>query len=189
MNASIRWRIIVLQIVMTLVLAVSAGAGFFASSFTHQQVHDQLAPQSISFPATQAQGLPADLQQYAGQTVVDGNQAHAYAEQFIARHLQTIGQGHPYSYWSGIAQTSTDPAIKAKASGIADTLFKGDTLRTMLNEAWTFWVIGDVALYAAIALTVATTTVLAALLFEVATARRYTTTVAPEQHPLRTIAA
>jgi hypothetical protein len=167
MISAIRWRIIVLQAVLVLVLGFSAGAGFFASNFTHQQVHDQLAPQDIAFPATQAQGLFPDLQQYAGQQVVNGNQAHAYAEQFIARHLQTIGQGHPYSYWSSLALTSQDPATAAKANGIADTLFKGDTLRTMLNEAWTFWVIGDIAFYAAIALLIATLGMLAALAFEV----------------------
>ncbi len=119
MNTAIRWRIIVLQSVLVLVLAFSAGAGYFASSFTHQQVHDQLAPQNIAFPATQAQGLFPDLQQYAGQQVVDGDQAHAYAEHFIAIHLQAIGQGHPFSYWSGIALTSKDPATIAKANGIA----------------------------------------------------------------------
>lgn len=172
MNAAMRWRIIVLQSVLVLVLASMAGIAYFASSFTEQQVHDQLAPQAIVFPASQAQGLFPDLQSYAGQQVVNGDQAHAYAEKFIARHLATIGQGHPYSYWSGLALTSKDPATIAQANGIAETLFKGNTLRTMLNEAWTFGVIGTVALYAAIALTVATVAVLAALIFEIVSLRQ-----------------
>jgi hypothetical protein len=185
MTRSIRWRIIVLQVVAVLVLGFSAGAGFFASSFTHQQVHDQLAPQQISFPASQAQGLFPDLKQYAGQQVLDGYQAHAYAEQFIARHLQTIGKGHPYSYWSGQALQATDPTVKATDQGIADTLFKGETLRSMLNQAWTFWVIGDIAFYAGIALGVATLAVLAALVFEVVEAVRTPKQTVPTQPTLQ----
>lgn len=174
MNASIRWRIIILQIIMTLVLAFGAGAGFYASNFTHQQVHDQLAPQNIVFPANAQQGLFPDLQQYAGQQVLDGYQAHAYAEKFIARHLDTIGQSHPYSYWSGQAMQTTDPTLKAKYNGTAETLFKGETLRSMLNQAWTFWIIGDIAYYAAIAFTVGMSLVLLTLIFELINARRHT---------------
>ena len=95
MNAAIRWRIIVLQVVLVLVLASMAGVAYFASTFTNQQVHDQLAPQAIVFPASQAQGLFPDLQAYAGQQVVNGDQAHAYAEKFIARHLQRLVKGTP----------------------------------------------------------------------------------------------
>lgn len=61
----------------------------------------------------------------------------------------------------------TDPAVKAKDQAIADTLFKGDTLRTMLNTAWTFWVIGQIAFYAFIGLLVAALIILGALAFEV----------------------
>src|SRR5579884_829115 len=188
MTRAIRWRIMTLQVVAVLILGFSAGAGFFASSFTHQQVHDQLAPQQISFPASQAQGLFPDLQQYAGQQVVDGYQAHAYAEQFIARHLQTAGKGHPYSYWSGQAMQATDPTVKAQDQAIADTLFKGESLRSMLNQAWTFWVIGDVAFWAGIALSVATLAVLAALVFEVVEAVRTLKQTVPTKPTLQAAA-
>jgi hypothetical protein len=180
MNASIRWRIFVLQVFVIAVLAFGAGAGFYASNFTHQQVHDQLAPQQISFPASQQAGLPANLQQYAGQQVLDGYQAHAYAEKFIGLNLSTIGKGHPYSYWSGQAMAATDPTVKATDQGIADTLFKGETLRSMLNQAWTFWVIGDIAFWAAIGFSVATVLVLASLVFEVVSASRSSGKTTPE---------
>jgi len=188
MSTAIRWRVIVLQVVAILVLGFSAGAGFFASNFTSQQIHDQLAPQQITFPASQAQGLFPDLQQYAGQQVVTGDQAHAYAEKFIARHLQTIGKGHPYSYWSGQALNATDPTVKATDQGIADTLFKGETLRSMLNQAWTFSVIGSIAFYAGIVLSVATLAVLAAFLFEVVEAVRQRGQIAPAGSALRAVA-
>ena len=188
MTRSIRWRILVLQLVALLVLGFSAGAGFFASTFTSQQIHDQLAPQQIAFPASQAQGLFPDLHHYAGQQVLNGDQAHAYAEKFIARHLQTIGKGHPYSYWSGQALQATDPAVKAQDQGIADTLFKGETLRSMLNQAWTFSVIGSIAFYAGIALSIATLAVLAAFLFEVVEAVRERGQTSPPQRTLQAVA-
>ena len=167
MTRAIRWRIIVLQVVALLALVFGSGAGLYASNFTTNEIYNQLAPQQISFPATAAQGLPKDLTQYAGQQVTTGDQAHAYAEKFIALHLKEIGQGHPYSYWSGQAMRATDPAVKAKDQGIADTLFKGETLRSMLNQAWTFSVFAQIAYYAGIALAFAGLIVLGALAFEI----------------------
>jgi hypothetical protein len=167
MTKAIRWRIIVLQVVALLVFGFAAGGALYASNFTSTQIHDQLAPQQIFFPANAQAGLPANLNQYAGQQVLNGDQAHAYAEKFIGLHESEIGQGHPYSYWSGLARSTTDKTLAAKYQGIADTLFKGDTLRSMLNTAWTFWVIGQIAFYAALGLMVAGAIVLLALLFEV----------------------
>jgi hypothetical protein len=167
MTQAIRWRIIVLQLVAVLVFAFGSFGAFFANGFITDQVHQQLAPQQIAFPANAAQGLPADLAAYAGQQVVNGDQAHAYAEKFIALHLQEIGQGHPYSYWSGVARSATDPTVAAKDQAIADTLFKGETLRSMLNQAWTFSVVAQIAFYAAIGLLLAGLVILGALAFEV----------------------
>lgn len=167
MTMAIRWRIIVLQIVAIFVLALGSGAAFYANSFTNTQIHDQLAPQQIFFPKDAKSGLPADLNQYAGQQVLTGDQAHAYAEKFIGMHLQEIGQGHPYSYWSSQARAATDPAVAAKDQGIATTLFQGETLRSMLNEAWTFSVFAQIAFYAGIGLAAAGLIALAALGFEV----------------------
>ena len=177
MTTAIRWRIIVLQAIALLVFGFAAGGALYAHNFINDQVNQQLAPQQIYFPASAKQGLPADLTAYAGQQVLDGDQAHAYAEKYIGLHLKEIGQGHPYSYWSAKAMTETDPTLKAKDQGIATTLFQGDTLRTMLNTAWTFWVIGQIAFYAFIGLLAAALIVLAALVFEVVELRRGKETV------------
>lgn len=167
MAMAIRWRIIALQVVAVLVLIFGSFGALYAHNFVTDQIHQQLAPQQIVFPANAAAGLPGDLSTYAGQQVLTGDQAHAYADKFIAVHLREIGQGHPYSYWSGLAQTATDPALKAKEQAVADTLFKGETLRSILNQAWTFSVIARLALYAAIGLLLAALVVMAALAFEV----------------------
>jgi hypothetical protein len=172
MTTAIRWRIIVLQAVMVLVLGFAAGGALYASNFINTQIHNQLAPQQIFFPTSAKQGLPADLNAYAGQQVVNGDQAHAYAEDFIGLHLKEIGQGHPYSYWSGLARSTSNPTVAAKDEAIATTLFQGDTLQSMLNTAWTFWTIGQIALVAFWVLLAAGLVVLGTLVFEVLEAVR-----------------
>ena len=181
MNTAIRWRIIVLQAVALFALILGTVGAYTAYSFTNTQIHDQLAPQQIFFPQNAAAGLPDNLKAYAGQQVLTGDQAHAYAEKFIGLHLSEIGQGHPYAYWSGkaiadraAAAAATDATIKAnltaqaaKEQGTADTLFKGETLKGLLNEAYAFSVFGQIAFYATIGLALAALVVLGALLFEI----------------------
>lgn len=166
MTKAMRWRIIVLQFVALLVLIGAAGGAFYGGTFASDQIRQQLAPQQIFFPKDAASGLPASLSAYAGQQVLNGEQAHAYSDQYIAEHLQAIGQGHPYAYWSTVARTDTNAAQQAKDQAIADTMFKGETLRSILNEAWTFSVIAQIALYGAIGLAIAAMVVLGALVFE-----------------------
>ncbi|HEV2459501.1 MAG TPA: hypothetical protein VGS80_14180, partial [Ktedonobacterales bacterium] len=91
MTKAMRWRIIVLQVVAVLVFGFAAGGALYASNFINDQVHQQLAPEQIYFPQNAQQGLPKDLSAYAGQQVLNGDQAHAYAEKFIGLHLQEIG--------------------------------------------------------------------------------------------------
>ena len=157
MTSEIRWRILTLQLVVTLVLAFAAGVGFWAHSFTHDQVRSQLVQQQVVFPPANSpaiKALPASnaaaMTQYAGQTMTTGDQAQTYAQNFIAVHLSEIGQGKTYAYWSGL---SLKNPTNLKYSGITQTLFRGETLRSLLLQAWAFWFVGTLALYAAIGMT------------------------------------
>jgi hypothetical protein len=179
MSFPLRWRILVLQASMVIVLAFCAGIAFWASSFTHSYVHDQLAEQQIVFPVASSPALAAlpavnrtAMLQYAGQQLTTGEQARTYANNFIAVHLKEIGKGKPYAYWSGQALAATDPKVKAADDGIAQTLFRGDTLRALLLSGWGWYTMGTYALYAGIGLSFATLVVLAAFLFELLAARK-----------------
>jgi hypothetical protein len=92
------------------------------------------------------------LEQYAGQQLVTGKQAEAYADHFIAYHLQEIGGGKTYSELSAeaLALPKGSPAY-TKAEATAQTVFQGTTLRGLLLEAYAFWQMGQIALFASIA--------------------------------------
>lgn len=191
MTREIRWRIITLQLVGTLVLAFCAGVGLWAHNFTHSQVQNQLSEQQISFPPASSPAitsLPAanaqEMKKYAGQSMLTGDQAHTYAQNFIAVHLKEIGQGKTYAYWSGkaLAEEKTNPKQYAIDNGIALTLFRGETLRSLLLQAWAFWFAGTLALYAALALMLGSIVVFLALIFEVFFASATTTLPEPAKN-------
>jgi hypothetical protein len=175
-TSEIRWRILTLQILATLVLAFAAAVGYWAHNFTHDQVTGQLKGQQIVFPPANSPAitsLPASdasaMKQYAGQTMTTGDQAKVWANNYMAVHLKEIGQGKTYAYWSGLSLKNPS---NQKYSGITQTLFRGETLRSLLLQAWAFWFEGDLALYAAIGLTIGAITVFLAFLFELLIAPR-----------------
>ena len=160
-------------LVLAIVLAVAGGLLVWGSNFVGGQVHDQLAAQKIFFPAAGSQGLPAaefpGLQQYGGKQLVDADQAKAYADQYIAKHIETIGGGKTYAELSAVARANpTD----TKAAATVDTVFRGETLRGLLLNAYAFGTIGKIAGYAAIAAFIAAALLLALALLGFAHLRR-----------------
>jgi hypothetical protein len=140
-------------VVLTLVLLVAGILLTIGYNFAHGQVHDQLAQQQVYFPPTGSPAL-ADpqigpyLNQYAGQQLVTGQQAEAYANHFIAVHLKEVANGQTYAQVSAAAQKDpTNAQLKAQAA----TLFQGETLRGLLLNAYAFDTIASIALWAAIA--------------------------------------
>ena len=138
-------------LVLAAVLLVAGGLLTWGHVFVNNQVHDQLASQKITMPAGEAIAEPTIkpyLSQYAGQQLTNGAQAEAYANHFIAVHLQGIGGGKTYAQLSAAAMANPNDA---KLAGQVATTFKGETLRGMLLNAYAFWKMGQIALYAAIA--------------------------------------
>jgi hypothetical protein len=139
---------------LAVVLLVAGGLLTWGYTFTNSQVHDQLASQKIFFPAKGSPALKAlpaadraAMTPYAGQQLVNGQQAETYANHFIAVHLQTIGGGKTYSELS--AQALTQPN-NAKLEAQVQTMFRGTTLRGLLLNAYAFWQVGQIALIGAI---------------------------------------
>jgi len=167
MNMSIRWRVMVLQGLAGVVLLFIAAFAFGASSFVHNTIRDQLVAQKISFPP---KGSPAlkpsdfpDLQQYAGQQVDNGDKARAYANGFIGRHLKAIANGLTYAQVSTKALASpNDPKLAAQVQ----LLFRGETLRGLLLNAYGWWTVGTYAFWAAMGLLLAGVAVIGAFIFE-----------------------
>jgi hypothetical protein len=138
---------------LTLVLVVAGGLLMWGYSFANGNVRDQLVAQQIYFPPAGSDALKSPevgpyLNQYAGQQLTTGAQAEAYADHFIAVHLKEVAGGQTYAQMSAKAQA--DPT-NTQLQGQVATLFKGETLRGMLLNAYAFWKIGQIALFAAIA--------------------------------------
>jgi hypothetical protein len=181
MNRELRWRIIVLQVVMVVVLGAGAGLAFWGNSFTNAQIKSQLEPQQIVLPAgerleatiteinekyTDLIPFIGSLRAYEGQQVLTGDQAHTFAEAYLGVHVRDIDNGKPYSVLSNEARAEKDPALKAEKDANVQTAFRGETLRSILNQAWAFSIFGTVALYAGFGLVLATLVVLGTLVFE-----------------------
>ncbi|MBL7493749.1 hypothetical protein I6A60_35120 [Frankia sp. AgB1.9] len=140
-------------LVVAVVLFIAGGLLLWGHSFANDNVRNQLAAEQIYFPAKGSKAL-ADprigpyLNKYAGQQLVTGPQAEAYADHFIKVHLSEAADGQTYAQVSQKAQA--DPN-NAKLTGQVETLFRGETLRGLLLEAYGFWKLGQIALIAAIA--------------------------------------
>ncbi len=170
MTSGIRWRIFVLQVGLIGILAFVSGFAFWASSFATTTVHDQLAAQQIYFPAAGSAALTSlpkvdnvAMTQYAGQQLLTGQQAEVYANNFISVHLSEIAGGQTYAQLSAAAMANPN---NAKLAGEVATVFKGDTLRSILLNTYGWWQVGQFALYAAIGLAIAAVAVLGAFIFE-----------------------
>ena len=201
MNSAIRWRIISLQAFMVVVLAGAAIFAFGIGTFTTNQIKDELTAQQILFPAAdqiKAGGaldpkeFPQEIRDQAGNQVTDGNQARIYANDFLAKHLAAINNGNTYATQGTVvsklnaqlAQTPKDsPAYAdlqkqiATANGQRDTMFKGETLRGNLLNAYGWWTVGTYTMYAAFGLLIAALGVLGALVFEIFVGYRKPATV------------
>jgi len=138
---------------IALVMIVAGVLLTWGHNFVTNEVHTQLAAQKISFPAKNSPEITAlpkadatAMSKFAGQMMTTGAQAETYADHFIAVHLVKIGGGLTYSQLSGKAMA--DPKNATLAAQVA-TVFKGETLRSMLLNAYGFWEIGQIMLIAA----------------------------------------
>ena len=128
-------------IVIVGVLALVGG------NYAKSVVHDQLVPQKIYFPAKGSPELLPGVKQYAGQQLVNGSQAKAYANNFINVHLSKVAGGQTYAQVSAAAIAApTNTKLAAEKA----TLFQGETLRSILLTAWGWSLVGTIVTLAGI---------------------------------------
>jgi hypothetical protein len=139
----------VLLTVMLLVAGIGLLVGY---NFTSSQVKSQLLEQKVYFPLKGTQDyqdlVKANLTSYAGKEVLTGSEAQIFANDIIGVDTNAISGGKTYSQVS--AASLADPSNSALANEV-NLVFRGDTLRGLLLNAYAFGFLGVVALYAAIA--------------------------------------
>ncbi len=134
------------------ILVVAGALLTWAHTFVGNEVHSQLSAQQIYFPAKDSQAIAApeyqQMRKYAGQQLTTGAQAKTYADHFIANHLKEIGGGKTYAQLSAQAQANPNDT---KLAGTVQTMFRGETLRGLLLNAYAFDTMGTIAGIAAAA--------------------------------------
>jgi hypothetical protein len=137
-------------IVVAIVLVVIGGLAVYGGNFGRNSVRDRLTPEKVAFPPYEAMTPEeqASVGQFAGQTVDTGPEAQAFAT-FIAGHLALVNDGKTYAETSAAARADgLDPQTAADLQAKADTLFKGETLRSIMLNAYGWWTVATIALYA-----------------------------------------
>ena len=140
--------------VLAVAMIVLGGLAIYGGNFGRDNVQTRLEPQNITFPPLSAM-TPQEQQAvgaFAGQQVTNGGQAEAFSR-YIAGHLAEVNGGKTYSETSAAARVEgLSPKVAADLSGKADTLFKGETLRSILLNAYGWWTVATIALFAGYAL-------------------------------------
>jgi hypothetical protein len=134
------------------VLLAAGGLLLWGSAYVHNTVQGQLAAQQIYFPPAAAFAHPKagteitpsmipSVSQYAGQQLLTGQQAEAYADHFIAVHIANMTGGKTYAQLSAEAMAQPN---NTQLQGQVATVFKGETLRSMLLNAYGWWKVSQI---------------------------------------------
>jgi hypothetical protein len=139
-------------LVLATVLLIAGALLTWGHTFVNHEVRTQLAQQQVFFPKAGSPEISDSkiapyLTKYAGQQLLTGGQAKAYADHYINVHLATIGAGQTYSQLS--AKSLADPT-NTKLAAQVQTVFRGETLRGLLLNAYAFSVMGEIAGIAAV---------------------------------------
>lgn len=140
-------------VVVTIVLLVAGALLMVGANFATNNVNEQLTAQKIFFPKADNEGLKDPrigpfISKYAGQQLTTGAQAEAYANHYIAVHIADMSDGKTYAELGAVERANpTDLTIKETRN----TVFKGETLRGMLLNAYAFGKVGQIAQIASFA--------------------------------------
>jgi hypothetical protein len=159
MRRSTRTLLAAVSAGLAAVLLIAGGLLLWGSAYVHNTVQGQLAAQQITFPPAAAFAHPKagteitpsmipSVSQYAGQQLLTGQQAEAYADHFIAVHIANMTGGKTYSQLSAAAMAQPN---NTQLAGQVATVFKGETLRSMLLNAYGWWKVSQITYIIALA--------------------------------------
>lgn len=158
--------------IVALALVALGVVAIFGGLFALDSVRARLEPQKIRFPAASEMSAQekAEVGEFAGQTVDTGTEAEAYSR-YIGVHLKEIGGGKTYAELGAVqfalqdkveaARASGDPGLSKLEEELAaltaqrDTMFKGETLRAILLNAYGWWTVGQIVFYAGVGMVIA----------------------------------
>lgn len=134
-------------LVVTIVLVVAGAMLMVGYNYADDNVTEQLAAQRITFPEAGSESLADErigpyLNQYAGQQLTTGAQAEAYANHYIGVHIEDISGGKTYAELGALIRANPEDTELAQTR---ETVFKGETLRGLLLNAYAFWKLGQIA--------------------------------------------
>jgi hypothetical protein len=143
---------------VAVILLAAGGLLLWGSTYVHNTVQGQLSAQQIYFPPKAAFAHPVagteitpsmvpSVSQYAGQQLLTGQQAEAYADNFIAVHIANMTGGKTYAQ---LSTASLAQPNNVKLAGQVATVFKGETLRSMLLNAYGWWKVSQITYIASI---------------------------------------
>jgi hypothetical protein len=158
MRRNSRFTLAIAGFAAAVLLAVAGGLLIWGSAYVHNTVTNQLSAQQIYFPPASAFAHPKagpeltpnmipSVSQYAGQPLLTGQQAEAYADHFIAQHITDMAGGKTYSQLS--AESIAQPN-NTQLAGLVATVFRGETLRSMLLNAYGWWKVSQITFIASL---------------------------------------
>ena len=171
------------SIIIAVAMIVLGGLAIYGGNFGQQNVRDRLTPQKVFFAPLDAMTPEeqATVGQFAGQQVVNGEQAKGFSD-YIAGHLVFVNDGATYSETSAAARVEgLDPDKAAELGGMADTLFKGETLRAILLNAYGWWTVSTIAWFAGWFMVIAGIVLAVLAIMGFRHSKRYAADEAPEE--------
>ena len=142
-------------------LIVIGGILQYGGNFATDQVAAQLEPQAITIPAENGDPKVTDevkkfFADNGEKVMTTGKQAQMYADHYIGFHMSSMptyaaASGANRAAAGALAADPTNAELQVaakQASGMVETVFKGETLRGMLLNAYAFGTLGQIAMIA-----------------------------------------
>lgn len=146
------------------VVLVLAGAGaIVGGKIAHSIVSEQLSQEKIDMPdkgginALKDEGSKEALRPYVGEKLTTGPQAKAFADNYIRQHMLEASGGKTFEevsseYMAAKGKSTVTSQELAKLKDLRQTLFEGNSVRGMLLNAYGWWTVGTITMFAGVGL-------------------------------------